>query len=364
MAQAPRPRHIPRPPGTPIDGGDPLAATGRTLRWGVVSTGGIARSVTPRIASMRDATLHAVSSRRPEKAKAFAEEFGFATSYGDGDVPGYQLLADDPDVDVVYVATPHASHHEVTRAVIEAGKHALVEKAFTINAREAEDLAALARARGVFVMEAVWTRFLPVFQRVLDVIESGEIGDVHWLQGDLGFRAAEDPRDRLWAPEAGGGALLDLSVYPLTWALGALGFPASLLARGVLTDDGVDASNALTLSYEGGEQVQLLSTLRAQAARSVTIGGTRGTIRTLGSLTGPDGFVLQGDGDPREERFATARHRHVYQLREVTRCIQQGLVESPTMPLAHTLQTMRLFDEARRQLGVVYPNDAAVAAAS
>jgi predicted dehydrogenase len=360
MAQAPRPRHIPRPPG-PIDGGDPLAATGRTLRWGVVSTGDIARSVTPRIASMRDAALHAVSSRHPDKARAFAEEFGFATSYGDGDVPGYQLLADDPDVDVVYVATPHAFHHEVTRAVILAGKHALVEKAFTINAREAEDLAELARARGVFVMEAVWTRFLPVFQRVLDVIEAGEIGDVHWLQGDLGFRAAEDPRERLWAPEAGGGALLDLTVYPLTWALGALGFPASLSAHGVLTDDGVDGSNALTLSYGDGAHAQFLSTLRAQSTGSLAIGGTHGTIRTLGSLTGPGGFELQGEGVAREERFPTVRYRHVYQLREVTRCIQQGLVESPTMPLAHTVRTMRLFDEARRQLGVVYPNDAAVA---
>lgn len=363
MAQAPRPRHIPRPIGPSSDDADPLAATGRTLRWGVVSTGGIARSVTPRIASLGDAALHAVSSRRTDKAKAFAQEFGFATSYGDGDVPGYQLLADDPDVDVVYVATPHGSHHEVTRAVIAAGKHALVEKAFTINAREAEDLAELARERGVFVMEAVWTRFLPVFQRVLDVIESGEIGDVQWLQGDLGFRATEDPRERLWAPEAGGGALLDLTVYPLTWALGALGFPASLLARGVLTDDGVDASNALMLSYTDGAHVQLLSTLRAQATRSVAIGGTHGTIRTFGSLTGPDGFVVQRGDDAREERFTTA-HRHVYQLREVTRCIQQGLLESPTMPLAHTVRTMRLFDEARRQLGVVYPNDAALSAAS
>jgi predicted dehydrogenase len=359
MVRAPQPRRIPRPPGTPVHGGDPLAATGRTLRWGVVSTGGIARTMAAHIATLHDAELHAVSSRSEERALAFAEEFGFTTSYGDAGVPGYRQLAEDAEVDVVYVATPHGSHYDVTRSVLEGGKHALVEKAFTVTASEAERLVALAAERGLFLMEAVWTRFLPVFHRALDLIEEGQLGEVRWVQGNVGFNATGDPRKRLWAPQDGGGALLDLSVYPLTWVLGALGVPDALAARGSLTADGVDAANALTLSYDDGAQAQILSTLTARTTGVVTIGGREGTLHTLGSLTGPEGLVVATGSTAREERFGTRGLRHAYQLREVTRCIQLGLTESPTMPLADTLASMRLFDEARRQLGVVYPNDAA-----
>jgi predicted dehydrogenase len=351
-------RRVPRPPGTPSDGGDPITATGRTLRWGVVSTGSIARTVTRQIALLEDAALHAVSSRDVDTAAAFAREFGFATGYGDAGSPGYRRLAEDPDVDVVYVAAPHGFHFEVTRAILEAGKHALVEKSFTVTAWEAETLIALARERGVFLMEAVWTRFLPVYQRVLDLLADGSIGEVAWVQADLGFRATNDPRTRLWAPEAGGGALLDLAVYPLAWVLGALGFPSSLVARGALTPNGIDASTALTLSYDGGAQAQLLCTLSAHASRTLTFGGTQGTLRTRAPLPGPDGFTVCRGDDVREERFDGHATRYAYQLREVTRCIQDGLTESPTMPLSETLATMRLFDEARAQMGVVYPHDA------
>jgi predicted dehydrogenase len=350
-------RRFPRPPGTPADGGDPREATGRPLRWGVVATGSIARSVTPQLAALADARLQAVSSRSRDRAEAFAREFGFARAYGDDGTPGYRQLAEDPDVDVVYVATPHGQHHEVTRAVLEAGKAVLVEKAFTVTAWEADDLVALARDRGAFAMEAVWTRFVPSFQAALDVFAAGELGEPRWVQADIGFPASRNGRRRLWAPEDGGGALLDLTVYPLTWAWAALGFPRGVTARGTLTDEGVDATNALTLEYEGGAQAQLLSSLVAHATRTFTVGGTEGTLRTLGSLTGPPGFVVRrGEAERTVHTEATAP-RYTYQLREVTRCVQQGLLESPTMPLADTVATMRLFDEARRQLGVRYPHD-------
>jgi predicted dehydrogenase len=352
-------RHVVRPPGCEPDAPGPLVATGRPLCWGVVATGSIARTVSAELAQLEDAELHAVSSRNQARASAFCEEMGFDVAYGDArGVPGYQRLADDPDVEVVYVATPHGQHHEVVRALLEAGKHVLVEKSFTIHAREADDLVALARERGRFLMEAVATRFLPAYQRALDIVASGEIGEVRYVQADLGFPAVGDPRERLWAPEDGGGALLDLTVYPFTWAFGALGLPRGLLAVGALNDDGVDELNALTLVYEQGAHAQLTSTFVSHAARTATIAGSEGTLRTAGRLTNPEAFTVVSAHGSREERFAQGGPRYAYELREVTRCVQEGLLESPTMPLADTLATLRLFDEARRQMGVRYPHDA------
>ncbi len=348
-------RFVARPPATDSD---PLEASGPTLRWGVVATGGIARRVTGELTQLADARLQAVSSRDAERASSFASEYGAARSYGDeGGVPGYLRLSEDPDVQVVYVATPHAHHHLVTSALLEAGKHVLVEKAFAINAPEAEHLVALARERGVFLMEAVWTRFLPVYQRALDAIESGELGLVRWVQADMGFLAPYDPRSRLWAPEHGGGALLDLSVYPFSWTVGALGLPRSVSARGVLNELGVDEINALTFEHEGGSLSQLTSTLASQAPRALTIAGTEASLRTSGSLTRPDGFWIERGEETREERFDHGPVPYAFMLREVTRCVQQGLTESPTMPLSHTLAMMHLFDDARAQMGVRYPND-------
>lgn len=353
------PRFVARPPGLEPDAPGPLVATGRPLRWGVVATGGIARTVTAQLVQLEDAVLHAVSSRDLERARAFADEHGAPAAYGDDGEPGYVHLAADPDVEVVYVATPHGQHFEVTRALLEAGKHVLVEKAFTINAREAEALIDLARSRGAFLMEAVWTRFTPGFQRAQDAIEAGEIGDVKWVQADFGFRAGDDDRSRLWAPEAGGGALLDLTVYPFTWAFAALGAPAGVHASGTLTTAGVDAMNALTLTYEDGAHAQILSSLTAHTSRTATIGGTEGTLRTAAGLCDPPAFTVTRADGAREAIFESDVPRYAPMLREVTRCVQEGRRESPTMPLADTLVAMRAFDEARRQLGVRYPNDAA-----
>ncbi len=347
-------RHVVRPPFPD----DPLAATGRTLRWGVVATGSIARNVTPQLVQLEDAVLHAVSSRDPARARAFADDLGASVAYGDGGgMLGYERMAADPDVDVVYVATPHGQHYEVAKPLLEAGKHVLVEKAFTITGDEAQALVDLASERGVFLMEAVWTRFLPAYQRALDVVASGEIGDVRWVQADLGFAAERDPRARLWSREAGGGALLDLAVYTFTWAFGALGMPTGVHAVGTRTPEGVDGTHALTLSYPGGGVAQLLGTLEAQATRTATIAGTRGTLRTFAPLTHPDGFMVMAGDDHRREEVAPGSAPYAWMLREVARCVQQGLRESPTMPLADTVATMRLFDSVRKQLGVTYPND-------
>ncbi|WP_323960698.1 gfo/Idh/MocA family oxidoreductase [Arthrobacter sp. JZ12] len=350
---------FPLPPCAEPGAPSPFSGTGKPLRWGVVATGRIAGKVTEDLARLDDAVLQAVSSRTEERARAFAKTFGFATAhYDDGSSRGFELLAQDPEVDVVYVATPHGQHYEACKALLSAGKHVLCEKAFTVNAREAEELINLAREKGVFLMEAVWTRFLPSVNRAWDIIHSGELGDIRWVQADLGFPAAYDPAARLWDPMAGGGALLDLTVYPATWALGSLGFPTSVAAEGFLNVDGVDSQNSLTLTYASGAQAQLSSSLVASGPCQATVAGTEGWLRTSAPLHNPLELYVHPHGEePRVEQFEQAGNGYSYELREVTRCIQAGLLESPTMPLQHTLDTMRMFDGVRAQLGLRYAND-------
>jgi predicted dehydrogenase len=339
---------------------DPRSATGAELRWGVIATGGIAAAVTRDLELLADAELYAVSSRSQAAADAFALDYGFARSYGDrGGTAGYQRLLEDDDVDVVYVATPHAQHHAIAMAALRAGKHVLCEKALTINAREAAELVGLARDNGLFLMEAMWSRFLPGMQRAFDIAASGEVGEIKWVGADLGFPAPYSPTSRLWAPRDGGGALLDITVYPLLWALGTLGFPQTVTATGWLNDDGVDAQNALTLGYHHGAQAQLTSSLLAYGPRTATVAGSEGYLQSLGSINNPNEILVRaGLGEPRIERFSAVGRGYSYELREVTRCIQQGLSESPVMPLQDSLNIMRLFDGVRAQLGVSYPNDA------
>jgi len=351
-------RHVRRPPWARAGGPGPLPATGRPLRWGVVGTGLIARRVTPQLNRLEDALLQAVSSRETARARAFADEFGAHEAYGDeGDEPGYVRLAADPAIDVVYVATPHGQHHGVTHALLAAGKHVLVEKAFTVTGDEAEDLVRLARRRGLFLMEAVWTRFLPVYQAACDAIADGKLGRVEWVQADLGFAAPFDPRSRMWAPDDGGGALLDLGVYAYAWALAGLGRPRAVTAHGRVNELGVDDLSALTLHYEGDRFAQLTMTLVSHATRTATMSGSKGTLRTWAPLTSPGGFTLDQPSGSRDVHADAGEAPHAHMLREVTRCVQQELTESPTMPLDDTLATMRLFDEARRQIGVRYPHD-------
>ncbi|MCC3297369.1 Gfo/Idh/MocA family oxidoreductase [Arthrobacter sp. zg-Y916] len=361
------PQFIRTPPCVLQGAPSPVQATGRILRWGVVATGRIAARVTEDIARLEDAVLQAVSSRSQATAVEFADRFGFASSYYDDEArgKGYQQLFEDPDVDVVYIASPHAQHYELTREALEAGKHVLCEKSITINAAEMADLIEVASRHGVFLMEAVWSRFLPCINRLWEILASGELGDIHWVQADLGFPAPYDPASRLWDPAAGGGALLDLTVYPLTIAVGALGFPQRVHAMGALNSDGVDTQNALNLGYDSGAVAQLTSSLLASGPRTAVISGSEGWVRTGAPVHNPvELHIQQHQGETRVERFQQVGNGYTYELREVTRCIQEGLTESPTMPLADSLRTMQLFDEVRAQLGVRYPNDDLQAAAS
>ena len=339
----------------------PEPITDRPVRWGVVGPGRIAAGVVRDLAAMPGGQLHAVASRSLERARAFADAHDAAVAYG-----SYAELLADPDVDVVYIATPHRQHHGIALAAVEAGKHLLVEKAFTVTLAGAQEVVDAARVRGVFVMEAMWTRFQPAVVRLRELLADGAVGEVRSVRADLGLRVPFDPADRLWDPAQGGGALLDLGVYPTSWLQMVLGgTPASLEVAGTLGPNGVDAESTLLWRTDDGRHgvatCSLLSPLPGQAA----VFGTEGWVEVPPRFHHPSRLLVHRTGGGRsvettEEVLAPATGTgYSHELDEVHRCLAAGLMESPVMPLADTLAVMGVLEQALHALGVRHDEDPA-----
>lgn len=319
-------------------------------RWGVVATGRIADVVTSDMALVPDAEVLAVSSRSTPKAEEFARKHGIPRFYGD-----YHDMLADPDIDVVYVATPHSSHYVVARNALLAGKAVLCEKPITVSLKDAEKLVELARRQHVFLMEAMWTRFNPLVKRVRDLVADGAIGTVRSVHADFGEPFPHDPAHRSWDPAAGGGSLLDLGVYPVSFAHMLLGEPTSVATQGTLID-GVDAEAALLLRYRRGAFAQLSSSLVGCYPIAATVVGTAGRIEIPPVFYRPTEFTVVRPGQPAEKHtLELVGHGYQYQIAEVVRCLRAGETESPGMPLDDTLAVMRTLAEALDQLGVSYP---------
>lgn len=319
-----------------------------TIRWGIAGPGRMAEAFVPDFAEVPGAECVAVGSRSQERAGAFASTYGVARAHG-----SYRALIDDPEVDVVYVATPHPQHLAIASAAIEAGKAVLVEKAFTATLAGAQRLADLAHEREVFCMEAMWTRFQPAVVKARELIDLGEIGDVVAVQADLGAYRAYAPETRLFAPELGGGATLDLGVYVVSLAQHFLGRPDSVRAVGTTYPNGVDATVTTLLSYAGGRSAALVCTLESESAGRATIMGTHGSIELQPRFHHPSSFVLRRHGrEPETVTEPPAGRGYSHEIAEVTRCVAGGLVESPVMPLADTLAVQAVLQETLEQLGI------------
>jgi predicted dehydrogenase len=326
-----------------------------TTRWGFIATGTIATSQARDLALTEGAQALAVASRDEGRARAFADRHGFERAYG-----SYDALLADPDVDVVYVATPHAQHHAVVTAALRAGKPVLVEKSMTCTAAAARDLVALARAQGLFLMEAMWTRFQPNVVRLRELLAEGAIGDVRTVTADFGFRI--DPSDtgaRLWDPAQGGGAMLDAGVYPVSFAQMLLGAPSSLQVTGVLAPNGVDAEAALLLGFPGGQQALLATTLVSRPPSTARVVGTDGWIDVEGPMFRTPALHVHRGGAQEAEvvSLPATGANYVHQLRHVQECLAQGLTESPVMPLDDTLAVMEVLDRALEQLGARHADE-------
>lgn len=346
--------HVPAPvvePGPQRT--DPLPAD-RPLRWGILATGGIARAFCANLALLPDHEVAAVGSRRPDSAAAMAQEVGAARSYG-----SYEEVVADPDVDVVYVATPHALHRENTLLAFEAGKPVLCEKALTLNARDAEELVREARDRRLFLMEAMWMRCNPVVRRLQQLLSRGELGRVRQVRADLGFVVDHPDTHRLLDPDLGGGALLDMGIYPLTFAHLFLGDPDEVEAVATLSRQGVDLDIALSLAWESGAVASLSSSMTSWSPRTASIATDRGRIDLLdGFHHPPSAWWTTADGAveiPAPEPLVGTGLAN--EAMEVARCLRNGETESPLVPLDDTVAILRVTDRIRSKIGLRYAAD-------
>lgn len=322
-------------------------------RWGILGTGGIARTFVDGLGSLPEAEVLAVGSRSEASAAGFAGEKEIPRHYG-----SYEGLAADPDVDVVYVATPHPFHAENVELCLGAGKAVLCEKPFTLNAAEAERLVKLARERGLFLMEGMWTRFFPLMQEVRRLVSDGSIGEVRMLNVDFGFRAKLDPASRLFDPALGGGALLDVGVYCLSMASMVLGKPTEAVGLSHIGETGVDEQASIVLEHEGGRLANLSIGVRTETPQEATIMGTDGYVRIHSPWWHPSSMTIcrpHKEDEIVEEPISG--NGFGYEAAEVMRCLDRDETESPVMPLDETIAVMRTMDGLREAWGLEYPGE-------
>lgn len=315
--------------------------------WGIAATGRIAREVGAVMLATPGMHVAAVASRDAGRAATLAGELGAPRSYR-----SYDALAADPAVDGVYVATPHAGHAAVAAPALSAAKAVLCEKPMTATLAETERLVALARASGTFLMEAVWMRFNPPVQQLVELVGGGSLGEIRLLEASFGFAAPPDPASRLWDPALGGGALLDLGLYTVDLARLLLGSPSSVEATGSLAATGVDAESSLLLTFPGGARAQLTQSLVAALPNRALLIGSRGWAQLGPSFHAATELQLQvGSGAVMTHDNADRNAGFVGELVEVVRCVAEGRSESAVMPLADSVETMRVLEQARRLLG-------------
>jgi predicted dehydrogenase len=322
-----------------------------TIRWGILSTGNITKQFARGLAALPDAQLLAVGSRSRESANAFGDMFGVERRYA-----SYEELASDPDIDAIYIGTPHPFHKENSLLCLSHGKAVLCEKPFAINAQQAQEVISYARQKRVFLMEAMWTRFMPIMVRLRELLAEGVIGEVRMINADFGFRARPNPEHRLFNPALGGGALLDVGIYPLSLASMILGQPDRITSMAHLGETGVDENDAIILGYPGGALAVLTTAIRTLTPMEVVLNGTDGRITIHSRWWCPNRMTVEIYGKEKTEiEMPYAGNGYNYEAAEVARCLRAGLLESSVMPLDETLALMQTMDKIRAQWGLTYP---------
>ncbi|MCI0709187.1 MAG: Gfo/Idh/MocA family oxidoreductase [Chloroflexi bacterium] len=325
------------------------------IRWGILATGNVAYNFTKALVAIPEAEVVAVASRRQETADAFADEFGIPKRYA-----AYEALALDPDIDIVYIATPHNLHHDNMLMCLQAGKHVLCEKSFTLNARQAEACIQLAREKRLFLMEAMWMRFFPAIAQVNAWLDDEKIGDIKLVQADFCIKIPFDAKHRVYNPATAGGALLDLGIYPISLTSMILGLEniQSVQSFAHIGPTGVDVLDSIILAYDSGASAMLSCGLQAYKPREAFIIGTAGYIKIHNIFFRPDTITLHPHGEePQTLHLPFEGNGYVHEIREVHDCLRSDQLESQLMPLDETLAIMRLMDALRAQWGLVYPEE-------
>jgi predicted dehydrogenase len=321
------------------------------FRWGILGPGNIAAKFAAGVAALDDQEVIAVGSRTQASADRFADRFGIVRRH-----VGYEALAADPTVDAIYVATPHNFHRDHTLLALRHGKHVLCEKPFAINAAQAQVMVDEARSQKRFLMEAMWSRFLPSIVETRKLITEGAIGKVQMIQADFGFRASFNPASRLFDPALGGGALLDVGIYPISLAAMVLGQPDRIAALAALGATGIDENTGVLLGFPGGEVALLSTTIRATTLQEAIILGDNGSIRLHSPWWVGNTLTLHRAGQE-PEVIVRPYHANGYshEAIEVATCVRAGQLESAVMPLDESVRIMAILDSVRAQLGMKYP---------
>ena len=321
---------------------------GKTIRLGVMGCGRMAGWFCTALPVVKDLEMYAAGSRTLEKGQAFAKEYGFKKAYG-----SYEELLADPDVDLVYVATTISEHYKNVKMCLEAGKPVLCEKAFTINAVQAEELVTLAREKGIFLMEAMWTRCQPVYLKIQEWVKSGLLGDIRAVDGK--FYTKTGKGHRLYNKSTGGGALVDLGFYPITYACCFLGFePESIQSHTIIGDKGTDYFDSVVLTYKDGSFAHLSTGLGEDKRADMYIMGTKGRVSIQDELFFSASKAVAYDFDNNVLDSFEQPHLvngYEYEAMEAVRCLQEGLTESPLVPLDETVAVLKILDKCRKNAG-------------
>ena len=321
------------------------------FRWGILGTGGIARDFVEDLKHVDAHQVVAVGSRSLNKAENFISQIPGATAYG-----SYEELVNDSHLDAIYVATPHPMHQQHTELALNAGKPVLCEKPFAISAIEAESMVSTAGKNGVALLEAMWTRYLPHITQVREILTSGILGEIQTVEADHGQRLADQNIPRLVDPELGGGALLDLGIYPVSFAHLVLGTPSKITASAAMTALGVDSQTSAIFDYPGGAQAIINTTMIAQTPCRAVISGLKGRLEIDRTFYNPASMrVILFDGNVTEYPNTYLGHGLREQAIEMARVVRAGLLESPLMPWKESIAVMKTMDEIRSQIGLVYP---------
>lgn len=329
------------------------------IRWGILATGGIAHSFT-RDLLLAGLVVRAVGSRSQESADAFAAEFGIPTAH-----PRYEDLVADPGVDIVYVSTPHPFHAKNAMLALNSGKHVLIEKPIALNAVQTREIYDLAAEKGLLVLEAMWTRFLPHMVRIREILAAGTLGEVRALTADHTQKLTDDAAHRINAPELGGGALLDLGIYPISFVSDVLGAPETIMATATFKPTGVDAAVATVFRYPGGAIATTYSASDTRGPNVASVFGTAGRIDVDQVWYSPTTFRVYDSKDTVIETFVShvAGRGMQFQAAEAEQLIRAGRTASDILPPAESVAIMATLDEIRRQIGLVYPGEATAGAA-
>jgi predicted dehydrogenase len=324
------------------------------IRWGILGAGGIAAKFATDLIRTPGNTLAAVGARQADRAAGFADRYGAPRSYG-----SYRELVSDPGLDVVYIATTHPGHRDQALMAIEAGKAVLIEKPVCLNAADAREVFAAAAAAGVFAMEAMWMRTNPLIRKAQELVAGSAIGELVSVRAEMGLGRPFDATHRLYDLANGGGALLDLGIYPVTFAWIFLGRPPSVSVTGALAPTGSDATVAMQWSYPDGRDAQLWCSAPVKVPYRGLVVGTEGWIRAEGRFHRPSALTVKiGDLESRiDDPLGSEVHGYGPEIGEVARCLRAGLTESPLIPAADTIAILELLDGARADLGVRYPGE-------